>query len=296
MGGRPGRAGPRRPPATEHRQVALPARPVLVEHAREGQDPDRHHEERQLDREQRQLEHVARHAAEVRHLPQPDAEQHPDVAERELAAGRHARRPVAADRVRRRDGEHRVQRERGDDVGREGDERDRPPPQPAEAQQRLALARAAPAELLAPELGPVVGRVRVDHGGRLVDGPPAIPQQLVGEHAIVADVLRHAEHRLGDQALDGRLERLAPVRDRASRQAADLAEHRLRGHGRVVAQVLEPVREPPHGVRARVEHRLSRRDAADARGRRTAAAARAASPASRSCRSRRRAPRPSPGR
>ena len=199
-------------------------------------------------------------------LPDADAGDHPGVAERQLDRERQARgAAMPAQPVGDGEAGDGIERERRDDVGREAGERDRPAPEPAQAQQRLALARARPAELLAPERPPLRRRVGLDQRGRLVDGPPARAQQLVGEHAVVADVLRHAEHGLADERLDRGLERHAAVGDRPAGEAADLAEHRLRGDRQVVADVLHPVREPADRVGVRVEDGLAGRDAADAR-------------------------------
>ena len=141
----------------------------------------------------------------------------------------------------------------------------RSPPEPPEAEQRLALARARPAQLLFPEGAPVRGRVGQHERGRLVDGPPAAAQQLVREHPVVADVQRHAEDVLAHEALDSRLEGLATVCDRPSGEASHLAEDRLCGNRQVVPQVLDPVGEPAHRAGAHVKDRLARRDTPDAR-------------------------------
>ena len=96
---------------------------------------------------------VARDPPHVRGLPHADAGEHAEVAERQLDRERQAgrRRRARASPCATASASDRVERERRDDVGREAGERDRPAPQPAQAQQRLALARAAPAQLLAPE-------------------------------------------------------------------------------------------------------------------------------------------------
>src|SRR5215204_5565673 len=56
-------------------------RPALMQHRREPRQPDRHHDERQLEHEQRQPHDVARRTPQVRDLPDAEAGEHSQVPE-----------------------------------------------------------------------------------------------------------------------------------------------------------------------------------------------------------------------
>src|SRR4051812_6411028 len=170
-------------------------------------------------------------APEVRNLPNADADEHPEVPDGKLdGQWKYCRPALPTDAMG--DGEDRdgVGRKRRDDAGEERGERYGLPPEPREAQQGLSLAGASPAELLLPKRPPVGGRIGRHERGGLVDRPPAVPEQLVRQDTVVADLKRNAEDLLPYEPFHGGLERRPPVRDRAAREAADLAENRLGRH------------------------------------------------------------------
>src|SRR2546423_1815144 len=89
------------------------------------------------------------------------------------------------------------------------------------------MARAAPAQLTRP-----IGRgVGLDERSRLIRGPPTAAQQLIGQDALVADVLRHAEHRLGHQQPDGGRSRDQPEEPDFVARAGSSSGSRFRSAG-----------------------------------------------------------------
>src|SRR3954452_13801155 len=154
----------------------------------------------------------------MRNLTDTDTDEHPRIPhgkldrERKTSWSTHAPRGVSC-----REDYDGVEREWCDDVRQERDESDRSPPQPAQAQQGLPLARTSPAQLLLPERPPIGRRISRDVRGGLIDGAPTVAEQLVRQYAVVADVERHPEDGLSHELLDSGLECDTPVGNRPPR-------------------------------------------------------------------------------
>src|SRR3954453_15967032 len=154
----------------------------------------------------------------MRNLTDTDTDKHPRISHgklgREWKTSRSTHPPCRVSRRQDYDG---VERERCNDVCQKRDEGNRPPPQPAQAQQGLPLARTAPAQLLLPERPPIGRRISRDARGGLIDGAPTVAEQLVRQYAVVADVERHPEDGLSHELLDSGLECDTPVGNRPPR-------------------------------------------------------------------------------
>src|SRR5512135_3172259 len=122
---------------------------------------------------------------------------------------------------------------------------------------------ACPPKLLLVELPHRDRGVGEHERRRLVHGAVALLEREVRQRAIVGDLEEDTEkpavhelvHRLHDD--------LATKGDRAAREAADVPEHRLGGHGVLDAAVLQPVGPPGQEVPMRVEDPLTRGHSAD---------------------------------
>lgn len=199
-------------------------------------------EERRDEDKHRQAQEVARLLGEMPKLPDGHAQHGRDDHEREdeqhagleavlLEEPRVEAVTLTRHRAVRPARDDAPQQERQEDVGDEEQrEEGRVPEHPRQHPERVVLAPPRPAQLLLEELPDLERRIRVDEARVLVDGAVARLEREVRERAVVGHLEEDAEEPLRHEVVHDLHEDRAPEGDRATRQAADLPEHALRGH------------------------------------------------------------------